>query len=291
MDNRPVLFLDSGIGGLPYCRYFHLRNPREPLVYTADRENFPYGSKSREELSAALISLTGQLIDRFRPKLAVLACNTASVSALAALRAAFPALPFVGTVPAVKPAVQESRKRRIGVLGTSRTIGDPYIAELAAQYGTDCIIRGIAAGELVDFVEYRYAVTGKAEKRRMVEPYIEQFRADGADGVVLGCTHFIFLLKEFRAAAAPDMKVYDSLEGVSRRAEQILDEGALRVESRPKTGEGDAETTRAGGAFIPGKESAAGNILFLTGKEPPGDWQRWAKSFGLTLYGSSCGGV
>lgn len=272
MDNRPVLFLDSGIGGLPYYRYFHSRNPLEPVVYTADRENFPYGTRGREELTALLLSLAGQMIDRFRPKLAVLACNTASVSALAALRAAFPALPFVGTVPALKPAVLESRKRRIGILGTSRTIEDPYIAELAAQYGADCTIQRIAAGELVEFVEHRCAAAGDGEKRRAVEPYIEQFRADGADGVVLGCTHFIFLLDEFRAAAAPDLRVYDSVGGVSLRAEQLLNEGGLRA------GEGG------------GTGSAAGNILFLTGREPPGEWRNRAADFGLTLRGAFCGG-
>jgi glutamate racemase len=272
MDNRPVLFWDSGIGGLPYYRYFHSRNPLEPVVYTADRENFPYGTRDREELTALLLSLAGQMIDRFRPKLAVLACNTASVSALAALRAAFPALPFVGTVPALKPAVLESRKRRIGILGTSRTIEDPYIAELAAQYGADCTIQRIAAGELVEFVEHRCAAAGDGEKRRAVEPYIGQFRADGADGVVLGCTHFIFLLDEFRAAAAPDLRVYDSVGGVSLRAEQLLNEGGLRAGEDGGTG------------------SAAGNILFLTGREPPGEWRNRAADFGLTLRGAFCGG-
>jgi glutamate racemase len=286
MDNRPILFLDSGVGGLPYYRHFHLCNPAEPVVYIADRENFPYGAKGREELTAALLSLIGQLIDRFRPKLAVLACNTASVSALAALRAAFPALPLVGTVPALKPAVLESRKRRIGVLGTSRTIADPYITELAARYGADCTVRGIAAGNLVEFVEYRCASAGKEERERMVEPYIEQFRAAGVDGVVLGCTHFLFLLDEFRSAAAPDIRIYDSVGGVSLRLEWLLDQGELRTEPLQETAGPDA----AGPGFTPGRGPASRNILFLTGQEAPGDWQQWAESFGLSLYGSSGGG-
>jgi glutamate racemase len=280
MNNRPVLFLDSGMGGLPYYRHFHLRNPLEPVVYVADRENFPYGAKSREELTALLLSLAGRLIDRFLPKLAVVACNTASVSALAALRAAFPALPFVGTVPALKPAVLESRKRRIGVLGTSRTMEDPYIMDLAAKYGGDCVIRGIAAGELVEFVERRWTLAEDAEKRRVVEPYVERFRADGVDGVVLGCTHFVLLSEEFRAAAAPGIRIYDSLEGVSLRAEQLLNEGGLR-----------AAPPLPGGAFpADGENAGAENILFLTGREAPGDWQRRAKDFGLTLEGDFCGG-
>jgi glutamate racemase len=280
MDNRPVLFLDSGMGGLPYYRHFHFRNPPEPTVYVADRENFPYGAKGREELTALLLSLAGRLIDRFRPKLAVVACNTASVSALTALRAAFPTLPFVGTVPALKPAVLESRKRRIGVLGTSRTMEDPYIMELAAKYGGDCVIRGIAAGELVEFVEYRWTLAGEAEKRRVVEPYVERFRADGVDGVVLGCTHFVFLSEEFRTAAAPGIRIYDSLEGVSLRAEQLLNEGGLR-----------AAPPLPGGAFPADGESAgAENILFLTGREAPGDWRKRAKDFGLALDGDFCGG-
>ena len=263
MDNRPVFFLDSGIGGLPYCSYFHQRNPRESLVYIADREFFPYGAKERLVLIQRLRGLLERLIRRCNPKLGVLACNSASVSALGDLRKRFPGLPLVGTVPAVKPAIHSSKKRHIGVLGTSRTIGDPYIAELAAETGPDCVVTAIAAPDLVDFVEYRLAASGPDDRLRVVSPYIEQFRRAGADAIVLGCTHFLFLLDTFKAAAG-DMSIHDSVEGVSHRAEALLDQGDLRAACSEG---GDREYT-----------------LLVTGKGPLEPvWQERAKAFGLTL--------
>jgi glutamate racemase len=171
----------------------------------------------------------------------------------------------VGTVPAVKPAVTESQKGRVGVLGTARTIEDPYIAELAAKYGPRCELHGIAAPELVEFIEYRYAAADDGEKQKMVLSYLDRFRAAGVDAVVLGCTHFLFLLDEFRREAAPDIKIYDSVEGVSRRIESILNE--------------DGGKLRAG---IAGRA----NRFLVTGAALDSacqDWQAWADYLGLSL--------
>jgi glutamate racemase len=267
MDTRPVLFLDSGAGGIPYCRHFNRRNPGEAIVYLADRLRFPYGGRGRNELVVMLSGLMEQLVAAVNPKIAVLACNTATVSALDELRRRFPAIPFVGTVPAVKPAALASKTGRVGVLGTERTIDDPYIRRLAAEHG-GCAITGIAAPELVAFVERRFAAAGEAEKRREAGTYIERFRAAGVDSVVLGCTHFLFLLEEFRAAAAPDITVFESTDGISRRTEFLLDSG--------------------GGALRSGGGASAENILLLTGKEPPeSSWQNLAAEtgFGLSLLG------
>jgi glutamate racemase len=252
MDRRPILFIDSGIGGIPYCRKFRERNPAETVVYLADHLHFPYGKRSREELVEILSSLLESLIGEYDPKISVMACNTASVSALAELRERFPALPFVGTVPAIKPAVEGSLKRMAGVLGTERTIDDPCIADLAGRYGADCGLVKIAAPELVEFVENRIADAGTEEKRRAVSPFIERFREAGVDALVLGCTHFLFLLEEFRREAGPDIRVYDSVEGITRRVEFLLDDddAALRAPGE-KSGEGvflvsGGETVAAG---------------------------------------------
>jgi glutamate racemase len=269
MDPRPILFFDTGIGGLPYYRDFHLRNPGEALVYTADRANFPYGPKSREQVISLLRSLMAAFIARFNPKIMVLACNTASVSALSGLREDFPQLPFVGTVPAVKPAVMESRTRRVGVLGTERTIKDPYIAELAAHYGPDCTLRGIAAPELVEFAERRSAAADTAERLGAVTPCIDEFRSTGVDGVVLGCTHFLLLLDEFRLAAGEDIRVYDSVDGVTRRVEALLDAGGAGLRA---PGQNSVQRTPESGR------------LWVTGEAPIEDsWRTWADHFGLSL--------
>jgi glutamate racemase len=259
MDRRPVLFLDSGIGGIPYCRHFCFRNPHENIVYLADRARFPYGKRDREELAAILRVLVEELVSAADPKIIVIACNTATVSAITPLREAFPGLPFVGTVPAIKPAVTGSSRGRVGVLGTGRTLADPCIGDLAAKYGPACEIIRIAAPELVEFVEYRYAAADCRERTRTVLPYLERFRAAGADALVLGCTHFLHLLEEFRREAFPDITVYDSVEGISRRIESLLD-AKLR-----NTGE------------------AGKGRFFVTGGTADPSWRYWAGSLGFSL--------
>ena len=266
MDNRPVLFLDSGVGGVPYCRHFNRRNPAETIYYFADRRNFPYGTRERTELVDILTALIKKIINTINPKIVVLACNTATVSALAELRQCFPDIPFVGTVPAVKPAILASKTGKVGVLGTARTIEDPYIHSLAAacEAGIACEIYGIAAPELVTFVEQHFLTADENEKNNIAGEYIGRFRAAGADTLVLGCTHFLFLLEEFRKEAAPDITIFDSLDGIIHRIESLLDENnsALRRENS-----------------VPPQ-----NQILLTGTEPPDySWQNLAEQMGFSL--------
>jgi glutamate racemase len=260
MDNRPVLFFDSGAGGIPYCRDFIRRNPHEAVCYLADRLNFPYGPREKEELVCILISLTEKLLKTINPKIFVLACNTASISALAPLREKFPQLPFVGTVPAVKPAANASKCGKVGVLGTERTIEDIRGLNLAEN----CEIFGIAAPELVEFIEQRYEKTGEEERAEIVKKYIALFRAEKIDNIVLGCTHFLFLLEEFRREASPFIKIFDSLDGITKRVEYLLDEDdcALRAEEK----------------------SHPRHRLLLTGAKPSDSfWQNRAKALGFNL--------
>jgi len=260
MDCRPVLFFDSGSGGIPYCRDFIKRNPHEAVCYLADRMNFPYGPRGKEELVSILITLTEKLLKTIDPKIFVLACNTASISALAPLREKFPRLPFVGTVPAVKPAANASKCGKVGVLGTERTIEDIRSLNLAEN----CEIFGIAAPELVEFVEVRYEEASEKERTKIVKKYIALFRAENIDNIVLGCTHFLYLLEEFRREASPFIKIFDSLDGITKRIEYLLDEnnGALRAE----------------------KNRQPHHRLLLTGTQPPDSiWQNRAQVLGFNL--------
>jgi len=261
---KPVLFLDSGIGGIPYCRYFHQRNLDQSIVYLADRLHFPYGGRNKEELAAILIKLTEQIIQIVNPCIIVLACNTATLAALAPLREHFPALPFVGTVPAVKPAALASTTGKIGVLGTELTIKESYIKELAAQHGNVEIV-GVAAPELVEFVESRLDSATPEEIQEIVRRYMNRFRATDVDSVVLGCTHFLFLEEDFRREAAPGITVFESVKGIAQRIESLLAEFSAREET-------------AHGA------SSAPNRLLLTGPaEPEPSWAVWAERLGLSL--------
>jgi glutamate racemase len=266
--DRPLVFLDSGIGSLPYVRFFRSHNPGERIICLADRAGFPYGPRPKEELSALLFSLTQRLISVYNPKLLVLSCNTASVSSLSFLRERFPSLPIVGTVPAVKPAVLASKTRRVGVLGTECTIADPCIAALAARYGNGCAILGEAAPALVEFVEHRCALANGEERLAAVTPWIEKFRALDVDAVVLGCTHFLHLLEEFRKAGGDDVAIYDSVEGVSRRVETLLDENGGRL--RRKEGGSPAESPQP--------------VLAVTGEGPLETyWNEMASLFGFKM--------
>ena len=256
-NNSPVLFIDSGIGGIPYCCHFLEKNPGQNIIYLADREHFPYGARKRKELAGISIKLAEQAINKFNPKIIVLACNTASLAALSELREKFPFLPFVGTVPAIKPAVLAAKTGKIGVLGTELTVNEPYIKELAAQYGS-CEIIGIAAPELVEFVEKCFFFTSAEEKQTTVRSYIERFIAAGADAIVLGCTHFLLLLEEFHKEAAGCISIFESISGISQRLESLLDYSlpAQRVPHR----------------------------LVITGKaEPESMWLNWAERLGFRL--------
>jgi glutamate racemase len=275
--------LDSGIGGIPYGRNFLLRNPEEPVIYAADRAFFPYGKREQGELAVIVTDLVKNIRAAVEPKIVVVACNTATVSVLPVLRETFPGLPFVGTVPAVKPAVTESRSGVVGVLGTGRTIQDPYIAGLAAAYGNNCRIRGIAAPELVEFIEYRYIRAETHEKREMALTYINKFRAAGVDAIVLGCTHFLFLLDEFRREAEPDIRIYDSLEGISRRVEHLLDKDEKKLRAAGSgTGVNTGVNTAAGKT---GRAPAGDNLFLITGQgEPEPSWFHWADYLGFRLF-------
>jgi len=235
------------------------------LICIGDRANFPYGVKSKETLIEILDSLTHTYVSRYEPKVLTLVCNTASVTALAFLRKKYPDLPIVGTVPAMKPAVLASKKRRVGVIASERAIEDPYIRELADRYGPDCEIVGIAAPELIEYVQLHYGASTPAERLEKVQQYTEQFRSAGVDSIVLGCTHFLLLQEEFRAAAGKDIGIYDSMEGISRRVEYILDEdgGKLRAGA-------DADST------IP--------IVIVTGEAPLEPyWEQLCRRFGFSF--------
>ena len=265
MEKRPVLFLDSGIGGIPYCRYFHQCNPGENIVYLADRLNFPYGAWKKEELAAAIIRLMENVIKTINPKIVVIACNTATLAALAPLREHFPAFIFVGTVPAIKPASLASKTGKIGVLATELTIKEPYIKELAAQYGNS-EITGIAAPELVKFVEEQLDSASPEAMKKIVHNYLNQFRAAGVDAIVLGCTHFLFLEEDFRQEAAPDITVFESVEGISRRIESLLAGAFPREEA------------------ISESSACSENRLLLTGTAVPDpSWTNWAHRLGFNL--------
>lgn len=216
--DAPVLFFDSGVGGLSVVGPSRALLPNAPFVYAADTAGFPYGTKTETEIAARVPALLGRLVERYRPRLAVIACNTASTIALAAVRAALD-VPVVGTVPAIKPAVALSQTRVIGVLGTDATVRQPYVDRLAAEFGADCTIVRHGSAALVALAEakLRGEVTTINDVRAAIAGLFEG--PDGAriDTVVLACTHFPLLDAELAAAVPHPVAFVDGGPGIARR--------------------------------------------------------------------------
>ena len=229
--SAPILFFDSGVGGLSVLGPTLKLLPNAPIVYTADSAGFPYGTRSEAEIASRVPALLGRLVERFHPRLAVIACNTASTIALDHVRAALD-LPVVGTVPAIKPAAELSKSRVIGVLGTEATVRQPYVDDLAAKFATDCTIVRYGSPELVELAEAKLAgeEVGVDAVRNAVQP---MFEANGAiDTVVLACTHFPLLEEELRAAF-PDVAYVHGGDGIARRIAHLTRNQAWPTASTP----------------------------------------------------------
>ncbi|HJS39776.1 MAG TPA: glutamate racemase [Sphingomicrobium sp.] len=210
----PILFFDSGVGGLSVLGPTRTLLPQAPIVYAADSAGFPYGTKTEAELAEHVPALLGRLAERFRPRIAVIACNTASTIALDHARDALD-LPIVGTVPAIKPAAEMSKTRVIGVLGTEATVRQPYVDNLAARFASDCMIIRHGSAELVALAEAKLA--GKPIDPAAIAAAVEPLkRAETLDTVVLACTHFPLLSDEL-ADALPGVQFVDGGLGIARR--------------------------------------------------------------------------
>lgn len=216
--DAPILFFDSGLGGLSVLRPTLALLPHAPIVYATDHKGLPYGEKSEAEVATRVSALLGRLVERVRPRLAVIACNTASTIALAHVRAALDT-PFVGTVPAIKPAALASRSRVIGVLGTAATVRQPYVDRLAAEHGADCTILRHGAPELVLAAEAK--LRGEAVDpevfARAIAGLTDQRGGERIDTIVLACTHFPLVADELQAAAGMAVALLDGGAGIARR--------------------------------------------------------------------------
>ena len=227
--SAPILFFDSGVGGLSVLAPTRALLPQAPIVYAADSAAFPYGTRSEAEIAARVPALLGRLVERFRPRLVVVACNTASTIALDHARAALD-IPVVGTVPAIKPAAELSKSRVIGVLGTEATVRQPYVDNLASAFAADCTIVRYGSAELVALAEAKLA--GEAVSAEAVAAAVRPLaEAEELDTIVLACTHFPLLADEL-AEALPGVSFVDGGPGIARRI-GFLTEGQLWPDEPP----------------------------------------------------------
>lgn len=221
--SQPILIFDSGVGGLSVMGPIRERLPRAPLVYVADNGGFPYGTKTEMEVATRVCALLGRLTERYRPRLIVIACNTASTIALAHVRGALE-VPVVGTVPAIKPAAAATRTKAIGVLGTEATVRQPYVDRLAADFASDCLVLRHGSARLVELAEaeLRGRAAPLADYAAVLAGLLDQPGGDRIDTVVLACTHFPLVRDRLAAASPRPLAFVDGAEGIGRRTAHLL---------------------------------------------------------------------
>jgi glutamate racemase len=224
MADRPVLVFDSGIGGLTVLREARVLMPGRRFVYVADDAAFPYGAWDEPALRMHVLDVFAGLLDRFRPEISVIACNTASTLVIDALRQAFPGHPFVGTVPAIKPAAERTRSGLVSVLATPGTVRRQYTRDLIRQWASKCHVRLVGSDRLAALAE-AYMREGYVEEeavRSEIAPcFIERGQAR-TDIVVLACTHYPFLVNRMRKTAPWPVDWLDPAEAIARRAASLL---------------------------------------------------------------------
>ena len=233
-DDRPIGIFDSGFGGLTVWREVRCALPAESLVYLGDGKNCPYGSRPREEVRALADEAVGTLVGK-GCKLVVVACNTATAAAIGYLRGKYASVPIVGMEPAVKPACLATRSGVVGVLATERSLDGDLFRRTAARYGRGIEVVAAPGRGFVELVETDREDTPEAEA--CVREAVGGMLARGADQIVLGCTHYPFLLPVLeRVVAGRGVGIVDPSPAVARRVVQLLGEHGLAAspEHRPE---------------------------------------------------------
>jgi glutamate racemase len=240
-----ILVLDSGLGGLTVYREVIKLRPDARYVYVADDVAFPYGRLSEDELSARVIAAMEELIDTHQPTLIVIACNTASTIALSHLRERF-TVPFVGTVPAIKPACSASQTRLVSVLGTEATVAREYTKKLIQDFGQGCDVTLVGSRRLAVLAEaqLRGETVDDADIADEIAPCFVARNGLRTDTVVMACTHYPLLDAQFNRLAPWPVTFVDPAPAIARRVVDLL---------------GPAVTTSA---------KAGSQFLFTSGRKP-----------------------
>ncbi len=218
---RPALCIgvfDSGVGGMSVLRALHQRLPGVSLTYLGDGAHAPYGSRPAEEVTWRAESCVEHLIDE-GARLIVVACNTATVTAIGHLRKRWPDVPLVGVEPGIKPAVLVSRTRRIAVMATPATVESERVAQLIERHAGGAFVHLQACGELAATIE-QGMLDGEA-LRAVLQPYCDAVRKACVDTVVLGCTHYAFVAPQISALLGGSITLIDTATAVAERAASL----------------------------------------------------------------------
>lgn len=231
MKRSAIGIFDSGVGGISVLREIRQLLPAENLIYYADSGHCPYGGKPREDIIARAHYITDFLLAR-QVKMVVVACNTATIAAVEALRDTYP-IPFVGMEPAVKPAAAATFSGVVGVLATGAALAGEKFHRLVAQHAKGIRIITQPCPGLVECVE-QGDLQG-AQPRRLIERYTAPLLAQGADTLVLGCTHYPFLRPLIAEVVGPAVTLLDTGAAVARQVQRVMDRDSL-LSDQPSPG-------------------------------------------------------
>lgn len=232
-QNNPTGIFDSGVGGLSVLQSIRAVLPNESLVYLADQAHVPYGGRSLQQVRAFSEEITRFLLEELGAKMIVVACNTASAAALHHLRAVFPDTPFVGMEPAVKPAAENTLSGVVGVLATPATFQGELYASVVERFGQGVtILQDTCAGLVAEIEAGR--IDGE-QSRNILKSALTPMMAQNLDTVVLGCTHYPFVIPLIQEIVGPEVHVIDPAPAIARQTAKLLDENDLRSEQSGST--------------------------------------------------------
>jgi glutamate racemase len=214
----PIGFFDSGVGGLSILRHTISAMPSTDFIYIADSANCPWGEKDNDFIDNRSVELTEFLLSK-GVSMVVVACNSASTNSIEMLRKKFPKTPFVGVEPGIKPALLQTKKGRVAVLATRATSRGEKFLDTKKRFSGRGRVLVIPAPELVEWIEKGYSLSfcQKARLAEILDPAVQT----GVDQLVLGCTHFPFLLSEIKECLSDGVNIIDTSSAVSRRIEEV----------------------------------------------------------------------
>lgn len=222
-DPRPIGIFDSGVGGTSIWKEIHQLLPQEQTIYLADSRNAPYGIKTQEEIIGLSVKNTEKLLE-VDCKLIVVACNTATTNAIKVLRTSYD-VPFIGIEPAIKPAALKSANKAVGILATRGTLTSELFAQTSELYTQDINVIEVEGNGLVELIE-----SGKKEApetRKLLENLLEPMLRAKIDYLVLGCSHYPYLIPLLKKILPEDVTIIDSGEAVARQTKAVLEKNDL----------------------------------------------------------------
>jgi glutamate racemase len=220
----PIGFFDSGVGGTSIWKEMRLLLPKENTIYLADSKNAPYGHKTKEEIIALSRKNTDYLIAK-GAKLIVVACNTATTNAIDYLRNSYPKMTFIGIEPAIKPAALHTKTNAIGVLATAGTLSSTLFASTSEKFASEVkVIEQVGEG-LVELIETNQKDSKQTD--RLLLKYLKPMLAENVDYIILGCTHYPYLLNKIKNIAGKSVNIIDSGFAVSKQIKNVLKEKRL----------------------------------------------------------------